>query len=104
MNFNVERPDLEEIGNEIVFMQTEIDYYIGRSPGESETSTIIRIFGVNETGNSVMLHVHNFSCYFYIKCPASHYPTEDTAEMLLYELNQKCNNVHTVKKIEIVQR
>ena len=36
--------------------------------GGSET-TMIRMFGVNREGHSVMAHIYNFRPYFYVKLP-----------------------------------
>lgn len=35
---------------------------VGRVP-------VMRMFGINDAGNSVCCHVHGFSPYFYVTCP-----------------------------------
>ncbi len=69
---DVERPKLAKFdpsSDDIVFMNTDIDYYTAKAPGYmdmgDQETTILRIFGVNEQGNSVMAHVYNFRPYFY---------------------------------------
>lgn len=59
----------------LIFQQIEIDYYIGPPragmPGQqSGRVPVMRMFGVNDAGNSVCCHVHGFSPYFYVTCPA----------------------------------
>jgi len=52
-------------------MQLDCDYYSkggknfdgGEDGGDK---AIIRMFGVNEAGNSVAAHVHNFTAYFFV--------------------------------------
>ena len=33
---------------------------------KDKEASVLRIFGVNAVGNSVMAHVHNFTPYFYV--------------------------------------
>lgn len=41
-----------------------------RVPGASVgTVPVIRIYGVNEKGNSIVMHVHGFTPYFYVQAP-----------------------------------
>ncbi|XP_071544881.1 DNA polymerase delta catalytic subunit isoform X2 [Panulirus ornatus] len=59
-----------------VFQQIEIDYYIGNPiqgmPGQQVGKVpVMRMFGINDSGNSVCCHVHGFSPYFYVTCPPS---------------------------------
>ncbi|CAG9334215.1 unnamed protein product [Blepharisma stoltei] len=69
----IKRPELAPTYNDnsssICFMQTDIDYYTGRSPGTHEDVPILRIYGVTEEGHSVMVHVHSFAPYFWAECP-----------------------------------
>ena len=52
----------------------DVDYYIDQSPARyvrgaanvSQRSAILRLYGVTELGNSVMVHAHNFEPYFYV--------------------------------------
>ncbi len=43
---------------------TNLEYI--RTNFKDTESSVIRIFGVNAQGNSVMAHVHNFTPYFYV--------------------------------------
>lgn len=57
-----------------VFQQIEIDHYIGNPiegmPGQQAGKVpVMRMFGINDAGNSVCCHVHGFSPYFYVTCP-----------------------------------
>lgn len=59
-----------------VFQQIEIDHYIGYPmqgmPGQQAGRVpVMRMFGVNDAGNSVCCHVHGFSPYFYVTCPVT---------------------------------
>ncbi|RWS23196.1 DNA polymerase delta catalytic subunit-like protein [Leptotrombidium deliense] len=49
--------------NCFVFQHLELDYYI------SAEYPVVRIYGINERGNSVLVHVHGFHPYFYILPP-----------------------------------
>ena len=52
----------------------DIDYHITQSPAQYtrcnpasiQRSAILRLYGVTEAGNSVMVHAHNFEPYFYV--------------------------------------
>ncbi|KAG0721763.1 DNA polymerase delta catalytic subunit [Chionoecetes opilio] len=60
----------------LIFQQIEIDHYIGSPragmPGQQTGRVpVTRMFGVNDAGNSVCCHVHGFSPYFYVTCPAT---------------------------------
>jgi len=72
------RPALEKPVNaatdNLVFQQFDVDQYTGQPlPGMPGSTVgpvpIIRIYGVNEQGNSLTVHVHGFSPYFYVKAP-----------------------------------
>jgi len=72
------RPDVDSMNEEkdsIAIQQLETDYYVTTPvpprvpPGVKaaiQREAIIRIFGVNEKGNSVVFHVHGFKPYFFI--------------------------------------
>ncbi|KAH3762960.1 DNA polymerase delta catalytic subunit [Pelomyxa schiedti] len=58
----------------LVFQKLEIDYTVGDPikgmPGSPvKPVPIVRMFGVNEAGNSILLNVHGFTPYFYVKAP-----------------------------------
>ena len=56
-------------------MQIDIDYYTGKhvdpkiSKHQKYYCGIIRMYGITENKNSVLVHVHNFEPYFYVECP-----------------------------------
>ena len=68
------------------FMQIDIDYYTqvvdkgkqhqlklveicNGTKIKNTDQTILRMYGVTESGNSVMAHIYNFLPYFYAKAP-----------------------------------
>jgi hypothetical protein len=60
----------------LVFQQLDIDHYLvpaGSVPGmpgaRSGPVPVMRMFGVNKTGNSICCHVHGFHPYFYVSAP-----------------------------------
>eukprot|EP00743_Colponemidia_sp_Colp-15_P006103 GILK01006561.1.p1 GENE.GILK01006561.1~~GILK01006561.1.p1 ORF type:complete len:1058 (-),score=188.44 GILK01006561.1:44-3172(-) len=61
----------------LIFMQYDVDYYVGKPlPGMPGASTgevpVLRMYGVTETGNSVLAHVHGVTPYFYCHAPAGY--------------------------------
>ncbi|TMW55420.1 hypothetical protein Poli38472_013311 [Pythium oligandrum] len=42
---------------------------VASSTGGNQNAAIVRLYGVTEDGNSVMMHVHGFLPYFYVACP-----------------------------------
>jgi len=61
------RPDLEPFDPDkkpLIFMQIDADYSL-----MNEDIPVVRLFGVTEGGNSVMLLVYNFEPYFYVPLP-----------------------------------
>ncbi|KAG7170869.1 DNA polymerase delta-like [Homarus americanus] len=71
------RPPLSPLNpreESLTFQQIEIDHYIGSSidgmPGQHAGKVpVMRMYGVNDDGNSICCHVHGFSPYFYVTCP-----------------------------------
>ncbi|XP_069738764.1 LOW QUALITY PROTEIN: DNA polymerase delta catalytic subunit [Phaenicophaeus curvirostris] len=56
------------------FLQLDLDHYVGTPPpglpgAPPGPAPILRVYGVTEAGNSVCLHVHGFSPYFYVLGP-----------------------------------
>ena len=70
------RPPVPKGFNEshgLTLMQIDIDYYSGRPLWAKEdypNKGILRMYGITENQNSVLLHIHNFEPYFYVKAPA----------------------------------
>jgi hypothetical protein len=81
-------PKIDPASDAIAFQWIDIDMYDGpplaKNPkagepvpglvanGSSSTqqnAAIIRLYGVTEEGNSIMMHVHGFLPYFYAACP-----------------------------------
>jgi len=70
----------------MVFMCIDIDFYIDKPPrkkvylfiflgylrnhnlDDTMDSTIVRMYGVNSKGNSIVAHIYNFRPYFYMQC------------------------------------
>ncbi|XP_068231528.1 DNA polymerase delta catalytic subunit [Palaemon carinicauda] len=69
-------PSMDAAKESLYFQQIEIDHYIGDPvagmPGQQIGRVpIMRMFGVNDAGNTICCHVHGFSPYFYVTCPMS---------------------------------
>ncbi|RWS23209.1 DNA polymerase delta catalytic subunit-like protein, partial [Leptotrombidium deliense] len=72
----------------ITFQQIDLDYYIGNND-----YPIVRIYGISDIGNSVLVHVHGFRPYFYVSSP-DFYEDNDLPEFrkTLNKFLQKTNN------------
>lgn len=76
INTNIYRPAaprLDASKDSLIFMQLDLDYHTTKPPskmnmGEGET-TVVRMFGVTNNQNSVMVHIYNFRPYFYARAP-----------------------------------
>ncbi|XP_018336700.1 DNA polymerase delta catalytic subunit isoform X2 [Agrilus planipennis] len=74
---DIRRPPILKVNPKdttLKFQQLEIDHYIDKPfrgmPGAQTGSVpVMRIFGVTEKENSVCLHIHGFSPYFYVSLP-----------------------------------
>jgi len=58
----------------LIFQQFDVDQYTGQPIAGMPGSTvgpvpILRIYGTDEEGHSLTVHVHGFSPYFYVKAP-----------------------------------
>lgn len=67
-------PKIDAAKDDLVFMQLDLDYattkpHSSMNMGE-ETTTVIRMFGVTQGENSVMVHIYNFRPYFYARAPS----------------------------------
>ncbi|EIM86884.1 uncharacterized protein STEHIDRAFT_79581, partial [Stereum hirsutum FP-91666 SS1] len=60
-----ELPAIDEKKDSIVFQQIDVEESVDASSGQ----VTIRMFGVTEAGHSVLMHVTQFSPYFYIPVP-----------------------------------
>jgi DNA polymerase delta subunit 1 len=84
----------------IAFMLTDIDYYLGESPGYDDNRAILRIYGVTEEGFSVLVNVHNFCPYFWTECSPSRSTTE-YLDQIMRMLNNAAQSRNMVEKLEI---
>lgn len=67
-------PEIDVRKDTIVFQQTDLDSYQSKPlkgmPGaQSGMVEVIRLFGVTDSGNSVLCHVHGFAPYLYTPAP-----------------------------------
>ncbi|VDN97005.1 unnamed protein product [Rodentolepis nana] len=67
-------PAVDPANDKIIFQQIDVDFYKGdkldKMPGPNHSPVpIIRVYGVTESGNSVVAHVHGFMPYFYVAAP-----------------------------------
>ncbi|KAL0060857.1 DNA-directed DNA polymerase delta [Marasmius tenuissimus] len=92
------RPQLngiDEARDKIVFQQIDIeDNYDGFRP-------VIRMYGVTESGHSVLAHFHDFLPYFYVPQPRA-FQAEDLDAFRQY-LNSMTSD-HAVLKAEIIKK
>ncbi|KAG1677462.1 hypothetical protein FOA52_001918 [Chlamydomonas sp. UWO 241] len=72
------RPPVEafdQASTSLVFQQVEVDFHITQRNDQMDTHTkqrqvpVIRMYGVNDAGNSVCVYVHGFDAYFYCEKP-----------------------------------
>ena len=56
-------------------------------PQEEFERAVLRIYGVNDNQNSVMIHVHNFRSYFFVDSPPELDPTKENLEDLKNQFN-----------------
>lgn len=81
-------PVIDPKKDDFIFMQIDTDYYTAIPPAyvknfnPSQETPIIRMFGVTERSNSVSLHVHNFTPYFYVKINTQQAPALDTNDLM----------------------
>ncbi|XP_055958058.1 DNA polymerase delta catalytic subunit-like isoform X2 [Patella vulgata] len=64
-------PKIDSKTDKLIFQQLDIDFYIGKHldgmPGAKLGPVpIIRMYGINMQGNSIMAHIHGFHPYFYV--------------------------------------
>lgn len=85
------------------FMQTDIDYYLGDSPSKNFHSAILRIYGVTDEGHSVLAHIHSFEPYFWTEC-LSPRNMENTAQEIKLKLNSNSACRDMVEKVEFYSK
>ncbi|KDQ61581.1 hypothetical protein JAAARDRAFT_31037 [Jaapia argillacea MUCL 33604] len=83
---------LNEKKDNLVFQQIDVE-------DSYETGVTLRMFGVTESGHSVLAHVTDFLPYFYIAAPRGF--GNDDVEPFLNHLD---NQVNGVKKIEMMKK
>ena len=84
----VRRPPVRSIDptkDAIVFQQLEVDHYVGTHitgmPGPySGPCPVLRMYGINMEGNSVLAHIHGFLPYLYVPAPAEDFDTENCVD------------------------
>ena len=87
----------------LLFQQLDIDHYEGKKEErvlfgnmitDNTTLPIMRVYGIMQDETSVMIHVHGFMPYFYIKCGSKFRPDlldqfkKALNDMLMSELKQ----------------
>lgn len=118
------RPPLPAINlsaDRIEFQCLDVDYAITDTstviPSKSKLqreprSAVVRLYGVNDQGNSVMVHVHNFEPYFYVNAWTESLQQHDLIDFgqalnqaLLGQIRgQEIKNIRqAVKDVQVVQ-
>ena len=110
------RSQIDPKTDSIVFQQIDIDSYIGSArpgmPGPKEgAAPIMRMFGVTDTGVSVMCHIHGFAPYFYAPAPNGfkkencHQFMDKLNKALLQDMRNNSENIeNAVLAVEVVQK
>mmetsp|Transcript_37724 Transcript_37724/g.82885 ORF Transcript_37724/g.82885 Transcript_37724/m.82885 type:complete len:1030 (+) Transcript_37724:59-3148(+) len=80
----------------LTLMQVDIDYYTDNPDNRFVRSmnskvAVVRMYGITEEGNSVMLHIHGFEPYFYVQCPEDFTDVEIFGASLENQLQQAGN-------------
>lgn len=77
------RPDAvqpDSAKDDIIFQQIDIDHYVGsvhkgilagKIESDNRNLPIVRMYGITANDNSVMIHIHGFIPYFYVKLPSN---------------------------------
>lgn len=72
-----------QLPQQVKVMQVDIDYYTALpdprfvkpercsapSAGKEKKAAVLRMYSLTEQGNSILVHIHGFEPYFYVKCP-----------------------------------
>eukprot|EP00882_Tetradesmus_deserticola_P012278 GHRQ01013012.1.p1 GENE.GHRQ01013012.1~~GHRQ01013012.1.p1 ORF type:complete len:524 (+),score=217.75 GHRQ01013012.1:79-1650(+) len=106
-------PAMDAAKDSLVFQQLEVDYCLQRPrqdvwPTRAQQVPVVRMYGVNDAGNSVCMFVHGFEPYFYCDCPSGWGP-EDCQELCTAlrdhpRLKDKGPGVPPVVGVELVQK
>ncbi|XP_040565732.1 DNA polymerase delta catalytic subunit [Lepeophtheirus salmonis] len=100
----------------LIFQQIDIDYYVGfhceGMPGASDGPVpIMRMYGVNDEGNSICCHIHGFHPYFYVTAPSdftrNHLPNFRTSlnAAVISDMKSNSRNINNaVLNVELVQK
>lgn len=116
----VRRPAVKSIDpktDTVVFQQLEVDNYIGNHingmPGPYQgPCPVLRMYGVNMEGNSVLAHIHGFLPYLYVPAPAEDFDTDNIMDFraalntaILKDMRSNRENVQeVVLNVEVVKR
>ncbi|KAI0955116.1 DNA-directed DNA polymerase delta [Taiwanofungus camphoratus] len=90
-------PPLNEKKDTIIFQQIDVEETVDSSSGRSH----LRMFGVTETGHSVLANITDFLPYFYVAAPRGF------AESDIFAFSQYLNNAGSgglVRNVELVQK
>ncbi|CDW75907.1 dna polymerase delta catalytic subunit [Stylonychia lemnae] len=113
INTQLDRPPRGNINPEsedFLFMCLDVDFYIEKPPkhmkelDQEQDTTIIRMYGVNNKGNSILVHVFNFRPYFFIQLTYNHHIDQSHLPELKRYLNSKLPNQQGVVDLELVER
>lgn len=92
--------DFDPATSDISFQQLDAEQAILSGQYDSNTSTVVRFFGVTSDGNSVLCNVTGFKHYLYVPAPLGF--TEHSIERLLNYLNENYDDI--VDSISIVEK
>lgn len=116
----VRRPPVRSVDPQkdpVVFQQIEVDHYVGSHiagmPGPvNGPCPVLRMYGVNMDGNSVLVHIHGFLPYLYVPAPSEDFSQANSVEFraaldqaILKDMRSNKDNVQeTVLNVEIVKK
>ncbi len=99
-------PPLNSAADRLVFQQLEVDFTSGPPnttyyPTDLAEVPVLRMFGVNELGNSVCVFVHGFEPYFYAEAPTPTFSPDDCAA-LAEVLNVSAEKIGLIRSFSCV--
>jgi DNA polymerase delta subunit 1 len=71
IDVNWKRPALQPLDpttQNVAIQNLEVNYFLQFNKWKKQQQAVIRLFGVNEIGNSIVVFVHGFMPYFYVQC------------------------------------